>query len=320
MDFSIRESNGSWQDQKQHVKHTRIHNTRVPHMPVTIAPFWQRFAQNRLALLATIVLGAIVLCVLLGPMVYTSSPRTIDFSRSLSSPTLAYPFGTNDMGQDMLARVLVGGRVSIAVGLCAMSVALVLGTLVGTLAGFVGGLVDILLMRLTDLFLSLPLLPLLLLIIYLFQEPFTHVMGAEYGIFVIVVLVIGGLTWMSVARLVRASILSVREMDFVVAAQVIGVSPVRIVWNHILPNVLNPVIVSATLTVNWAIITESTLSFLGLGFPPDMPTWGRMLYEAKDFLDIAPHMALFPALAIMLTVLCIHFVGDGLQDAFEARG
>jgi peptide/nickel transport system permease protein len=165
----------------------------------------------------------------------------------------------------------------------------------------------------------LPALPLLLLIIYLFRDRLTVIFGAEGGVFILVVVVIGGLRWMPVARLVRAQFLSLREKEFVEAARALGASPLRQVVRHILPNALGPVIVAGTIDVAAAIIAESTLSFLGLGFPPDIPTWGRLLFDAKDHLDIAPHWALFPGAAIFLAVLTINFIGDGLRDALDPR-
>jgi peptide/nickel transport system permease protein len=256
-------------------------------------------------------------------MVFRSTPilrrDRIDFGRSTAPPSWEHPLGTNALGQDQLARILVGGRISIAVGIAAMLVAISLGTLIGAISGFYGGIVDSLLMRLTDLFLSLPQLPLLLLVVYLFRDAIKAIAGPEFGIFLLVVVVIGGLNWMSVARLVRASFLKLREMEFVTAASALGASPVRIIWIHILPNVLSLIIVAATLAVGNAIITESTLSFLGLGFPPDVPTWGQMLFSAKDYLTSAPYMALFPGLAIFLTVLSINYIGDGLRDALDPK-
>jgi peptide/nickel transport system permease protein len=169
------------------------------------------------------------------------------------------------------------------------------------------------------LFLSLPQLPLLLLIIYLFRDALRVVAGPEFGVFVLIVAVIGGFRWMPVARLVRAQFLSLREKEFVEAARALGASTARQVIHHILPNALGPVIVAGTIEVAAAIIAESTLSFLGLGFPPDIPTWGRLLYDARDHLDIAPHWALFPGAAIFLTVLTINFIGDGLRDTLDPR-
>lgn len=281
---------------------------------------WQRFCQDRLALLGTIVLGLIVLGVLIGPIAYPVPIDQIDFSQATQPPSWEHPFGTNDLGQDQLARVMIGGRVSLTVGVAAMLVAVGVGTGIGAIAGFYGKWLDGLLMRLTDLFLSLPQLPLLLLVLYLFREPMRAIAGPIAGTFLLIVVVIGGLNWMSVARLVRANFLSLREQDFVAAARALGAPPQRLIWHHILPNSLSPIIVAATLAVGTAIITESTLSFLGLGFPPDVPTWGRMLYDAQNYLDTAPHMALFPGLAIFLTVLSINYIGDGLRDALDPRG
>ena len=187
----------------------------------------------------------------------------------------------------MLARMIYGGRISLAVGLAAMAVAVIVGTLIGALAGMSRGALGHALMWLTDLFLSLPQLPLLLLLIYLFRDGLKAAFGPEGGIFILIVLVIGGLRWMPVARLVRAQFLSLREKEFVEAARALGASPLRQVVRHILPNALGPVIVAGTIDVAAAIIAESTLSFLGLGFPPDIPTWGRLLFDAKDYLDIA---------------------------------
>ncbi len=280
---------------------------------------WRRFRRHKLAMVSTVVLLAIVLAVLLGPLVWRVPINEIDFAAQLAGPSWTHPFGTDDLGQDILARLLYGGKISIAVGLCAMLVAAVVGVLVGAIAGMSRGSVDAALMLLADLFLSLPQLPLLLLIIYLFRGALTSVLGTQGGIFVMVVVVIGGLRWMQVARLVRAQILSIREKEFIEAARALGASKIRQVVRHILPNALGPVIVAGTIDVANAIIAESTLSFLGLGFPPDIPTWGRVLFDAKDTLDVAPHWALFAGAAIFLTVLSINFIGDGLRDALDPR-
>jgi len=260
-----------------------------------------------------------IIGIALGPIIWPVPINDIDFSATLQGPSLAHPLGTDDLGQDLLARMLYGGRISLAVGLAAMAVAVFVGVLVGAIAGMSRGWVDTFLMWLTDLFLSLPTLPLLLLIIYLFRDRLTATFGPEGGVFILVVAVIGGLRWMPVARLVRAQFLSLREKEFVEAARALGASPMRQVIRHILPNALGPVIVAGTIDVAAAIIAESTLSFLGLGFPPDIPTWGRLLFDAKDHLDIAPHWALFPGAAIFLAVLTINFIGDGLRDALDPR-
>lgn len=280
---------------------------------------WKRFRRHRLALIGAVVLALIILAVLAGPLVWRVPIDAIDFSAKLQSPSWAHPLGTDDLGQDLLARMLYGGRISIAVGFAAMVIAIILGVVIGAIAGMSRGPVDWFLMWLTDLFLSLPQLPLLLLLIYLFRDTLKALVGTETGIFIMVVLVVGGFRWMPVARLVRAQFLSLREKEFVEAARALGASPLRQALGHILPNSLGPVIVAGTIDVAAAIIAESTLSFLGLGFPPDIPTWGRLLYDAKDLLDIAPHWALFPGGAIFITVLSINYIGDGLRDALDPR-
>jgi peptide/nickel transport system permease protein len=283
------------------------------------AETWRRFRRHRLAIFGAVVLLAMVAAVLAGPMVYRVPINEIDFKAKLRGPSWVHPLGTDDLGQDVLARMLYGGRISLAVGVVAMLIAISVGTAVGAVAGYVGGAMDHALMRLTDLFLSLPQLPLLLLIVYFFRNALQKALGPEAGVFILIVVVIGGLRWMPVARLVRAQFLSLREKEFVEAARGLGAPPLRQVVRHILPNALGPVIVAGTIDVAAAIIAESSLSFLGLGFPPDIPTWGRILFDAKDNLDFAPHWAIFPGTAIFLTVLSINYVGDGLRDALDPR-
>ncbi|MBD0335726.1 MAG: ABC transporter permease [Cyanobacteria bacterium Co-bin13] len=284
------------------------------------APAMRRLWRDRTGALALVVLAAIVLMVWVGPLIYPVSPSEISFDRALLPPSSAHPFGTNDLGQDQLARILSGGRISLAVGVTAMAIAITLGLLVGSLAGFYGGWIDGGLMRLTDLFLSLPQLPLVLLVIYLFGEPVRRALGPEQGVFVLVVSVIGGLNWMSVARLVRAGFLSLKYRNFVQAAVALGASPWELMRDHLLPNVVGPVTVAATLAVGNAILAESTLSFLGLGFSPDVPTWGRMLFDAQNYMEAAPHVVIFPGLAIFLTVLSINTLGDTLRDVLDPQG
>jgi peptide/nickel transport system permease protein len=280
---------------------------------------WRRFRRHRLAVVSAVILLLLTLAVVLGPLIWRLPINDVDFTARLQGPSYAHPLGTDDLGQDLLARMLYGGRISLAVGLMAMTVALLAGIVVGALAGISRGSVDAGLMWLTDLFLSLPQLPLLLLIIYLFRDSLKAVFGPEGGVFILIVVVIGGFRWMPVARLVRAQFLSLREKEFVEAARALGASTTRQVVRHILPNALGPVIVAGTINVADAIIAESTLSFLGLGFPPDIPTWGRILYDAKDYLDFAPHWALFAGAAIFLAVLAINFIGDGLRDVLDPR-
>jgi peptide/nickel transport system permease protein len=272
-----------------------------------------------MAMAGAFILLFMCLGVILGPFLWPVAINEIDFAATLQGPSLAHPFGTDDLGQDLLARMIYGGRISLAVGFAAMIIATLVGVLIGAVAGISRGFTNSFLTWLTDLFLSLPQLPLLLLVIYLFRDRLKAVFGLEGGVFVVIVLVIGGLRWMPVARLVRAQFLSLREKEFVEAARSQGASRRHQVTHHILPNALGPVIVASTIEVSTAIIAESTLSFLGLGFPPDIPTWGRILFDAKDHLEFAPHWALFPGAAIFLTVLSINFVGDGLRDALDPR-
>ena len=283
------------------------------------AEAWKRFKRHRLAYWSLWLLALMVLAVLLGPLFYKVGINDVDFQARLAPPSWKHPLGTDDLGRDILARMLYGGRISLAVGMSAMLMAISVGVIIGAIAGISRGWVDAALMWVTDLFLSLPQLPLLLLLIFLFREPLKQAFGLEVGIFILIVVVIGGFRWMPVARLVRAQFFSLREKEFVEAARALGASTSRQVVRHILPNSLGPVIVAATIDVAAAIIAESTLSFLGLGFPPDIPTWGRILYDGRDYMDIAMHWALFPGLAIFLTVLTINFIGDGLRDALDPR-
>ena len=226
--------------------------------------------------------------------------------------------GTDNLGRDMFAQVLAGGRTSLSVGITAMLLSLSVGTTIGVTAGYFRRL-DGWLMRLTDLFLALPLLPLLLVAVMLFRDTLRAAFGPETGIFLLIVVVIGVTSWMQTARIVRGAVLSVKEQEFVLAAKSIGTREHRIVRRHILPNVLSPIMVSATLGIASAIITESALSFLGLGFPSDYPTWGRLLYDGVNFLAINPSRVIWPGLALSLTVLSVNYIGDGLRDAMDPR-
>lgn len=279
---------------------------------------WDQFRTHKGALIGTFVFLTIVLAVLLGPYIWTVDPKFINIRLRNQPPSLAHPFGTDQLGRDMLARMLAGGRVSIAVGLTAMGLSIVLGALVGVLAGYFRRL-DGALMRLTDLFLALPLLPLLLVMVMFFREPLAGRFGPEGGIFVLIVVAIGVTSWMQTARIVRGDVLALKEREFVLASRSIGTPSRRMISRHILPNVLSPIMVSATLGIANAIITESALSFLGLGFPPDFPTWGRLLFDAVDYLQQYPERVLWPGLAISLTVLSVNYMGDGLRDALDPR-
>jgi len=279
---------------------------------------WRQFKTHKGALIGMVFFIFILLFVLLGPFFWPIDPTYIDIRARNSGPSLLHPMGTDQLGRDTFARMMAGGQVSLAVGITAMLLALFLGTLVGVLAGYFKSL-DGPLMRLTDLFLALPLLPLLLVIIMLFREPLNAQFGPEGGIFILMVSAIGITSWMQTARIVRGDVLSLKELEFVLAAKSIGTPPRRMITRHVLPNVLSPIMVSATLGIASAIITESSLSFLGLGFPPDFPTWGRLLFDGVIFIDQYPERVIWPGLAISLTVLSVNYIGDGVRDALDPR-
>jgi peptide/nickel transport system permease protein len=279
---------------------------------------WFQFRHHRGAMAGVVIFAIIVFAVVVGPYIYTVDPQFIDTKARNVLPSLAHPMGTDNIGRDIFAQVLQGGRVSLAVGVTAMALSIFLGTLIGVLAGYFRWL-DGPLMRMTDLFLALPILPLLLVVIMLFRDTLRAMFGPETGIFLLIVFIIGITSWMQTARIVRGDVLALKEREFVLAAKSIGTPARRIITRHILPNILSPIMVSATLGVANAIITESALSFLGLGFPSDFPTWGRLLFDGATFMMLTPARVIWPGLAISLTVLSINFIGDGLRDALDPR-
>ncbi len=283
-----------------------------------MALFRRKFGAHKGGVAGLIVFIAILLIVYVGPLIHTIDPNKIDIRAKNQGPSLLHPFGTDNLGHDMLAQVMAGGQISLAVGMTAMLLSLLLGTLIGVLSGYFRRL-DGPLMRLTDLFLALPLLPLLLVIILLFRDTLRTAFGPETGIFILIVFVIGITSWMHTARIVRGDVLAVKSQEFILAAKSSGMREYRIVLRHILPNVLSSIMVSATLGIAAAIITESALSFLGLGFPSDFPTWGRLLFDGTNFLQITPSRVMWPGLAISLTVLSINYVGDAIRDALDPR-
>ncbi len=279
---------------------------------------WVHFRKHRLAMFGVGTLLILVLGVTVGPLIYTVDPTYIDVAAANAKPSREHPFGTDNLGRDTLARCMAGGRISLSVGITAMLIAIFFGTITGLLAGYYPRL-DGPLMRITDMFLALPQLPLLLVTIFLLRDTLRAAFGPEAGIFMLIVFVIGILNWMPTARVVRAEVLSIKEHEFILAARSIGTRNRRILSRHVFPNVLSPILVSATLGLAGAIINESALSFLGLGFPSDFPTWGRLLYDGKDFLTITPALVFWPGLFISLTVLSVNFIGDGLRDALDPR-
>lgn len=279
---------------------------------------WKEFRKHTGAVIGMFIFFFILIAVIIGPYIWTVDPNAMDFTARSKPPSLTHPFGTDNLGHDLLAANLAGGRISLAVGLASMLLSIAMGTMIGLVAGYFKWL-DGPLMRLTDMFLALPLLPLLLVIIMLFRDTLRGMLGPEMGIFILIVSAISLTSWMNTARVVRGDVLAIKEREFVTAATALGSRNNRLLGLHILPNVLSPVLVSATLGMANAIITESALSFLGLGFPPDFPTWGRLLFDGKDFMDLTPMRVVWPGVLISLTVLSVNFMGDGLRDALDPR-
>jgi peptide/nickel transport system permease protein len=306
---------------------------------------WDQFRKHRGAVIGLWIVAIILVMVLIGPWVWPwdaakTDPRARNtlalwscigeqsvgtwsclFPGDAAYPIKVswwHPIGTDQLGRDNLARLMAGGRVSLAVGLAAMLLSIFLGTLIGVLAGYFRWL-DGVLMRFTDLFLALPLLPLLLILAYLYKTELSRAFGPELGAFVLIVSAIGVTSWMPTARIVRGEVLGLKEREFVLAARSIGTRPTKMILRHIIPNVVSPVMVAAALGIAGAIITESVLSFLGQGCPPDFPTWGSLLYEQKGNMELYPSRVFFPGILISLTVLSVNYIGDGLRDALDPR-
>ena len=285
---------------------------------------WRRFKRHKPAIIGLVVLVLLVLYALLGPLFYSEEYSNYnDTSQRLQGPTAAHPFGTDSIGRDVLARTIYGGQISLLIGLTAVLVETFLGILVGALAGYYGGVVDSILMRVTEAMLNIPELFLLIVMAKYFggKLPTLDILGRTFsGSVVVIVLIIGLTSWMYLARIVRAQFLSLKENEFVLAARATGTRNIDIIFRHILPNSVAPIVVSATLGVANAILSEAYISFLGLGVQPPTATWGYMLDGANNFLESAPWLWFFPGLLILLTVLSINFLGDGLRDALDPRG
>ena len=269
---------------------------------------WEGFRDNRFAMAGAIVVLFMFAVSLLAPVIARFDPNHIDAYNVLMAPSTAHWFGTDELGRDVFARMVFGARVSLKVGFVAVGIATVIGSVVGLVAGYYSGWLDTVLMRFVDIMLCFPTFFLILAVITLLEPSIWYIM-----------LIIGLTGWMGVARLVRAEVLSLRERDFVLAARAIGASDLRIIFRHILPNALGPVLVYATLGVAGAILTESSLSFLGIGVRPPTPSWGNILTSGKEFIEFAWWLFLFPGLAIMVTVLSYYLVGEGIRDALDPR-
>ena len=291
---------------------------------------WLQFRQHKGAMVGGSFLMLITIAVIFGSLIWTVDPGKLDIRAKDYRPIYTalwdsdaktgwkHPFGTDQLGRDGLANMLAGGRTSMAVGWAAMLLSLFLGAMIGVLAGYFKKL-DGPLMRLTDLFLSLPILPLLLVAVTLFRQPLRANFGPEGGMFILIVGVIGITSWMYTARIVRGDVLALKEREFVLAARSAGTTSRGIIMRHLLPNVVSPIVVSATFGLATAIITESSLSFLGVGFPSDFPTWGKMLADSVSRMTEFPERVILPGIAISLTVLAVNFLGDGLRDALDPR-
>ena len=291
---------------------------------------WLQFRQHKGAMVGGSFLMLITIAVIFGSLIWTVDPGKLDIRAKDYRPIYTalwdsdaktgwkHPFGTDQLGRDGLANMLAGGRTSMAVGWAAMLLSLFLGAMIGVLAGYFKKL-DGPLMRLTDLFLSLPILPLLLVAVTLFRQPLRANFGPEGGMFILIVGVIGITSWMHTARIVRGDVLALKEREFVLAARSAGTTSRGIIMRHLLPNVVSPIVVSATFGLATAIITESSLSFLGVGFPSDFPTWGKMLADSVSRMTEFPERVILPGIAISLTVLAVNFLGDGLRDALDPR-
>jgi peptide/nickel transport system permease protein len=270
--------------------------------------FWKRFRVNRFAMAGGAVVIALFVFSWLAPYVSPYNPDDLDLYNVLMPPSTAHWFGTDELGRDVFTRVIYGARISLKVGFVAVGIAAVIGTVLGLVAGFYGGWIDNLLMRLVDIMLCFPTFFLILAVIAMLEPSIWYIM-----------IIIGLTGWMGVARLVRAEVLSIRELDYVMAARALGARDARIIFRHILPNALSPVLVSATLGVAGAILTESALSCLGIGVQPPTPSWGNILTSGKDYIEFAWWLSLFPGLAILVTVLSYNLLGEGIRDALDPR-
>ncbi len=270
--------------------------------------FWARFQRNKLAMSGLFMVGGLFLVSLFAPWLAPYDPSFIDIKEVLMPPSPEHWLGTDPLGRDVLSRIIFGSQVSLKVGFVAVGLATLIGILVGAMAGYYGGWVDLILMRFVDLMLCFPSFFLILAVIALLEPSIWNIM-----------VVIGVTGWMGVARLVRAEFLSLREREFVVAARALGATDVRLILRHLLPNALAPVMVSATLGVAGAILTESALSFLGLGVQPPTPSWGNILTAGKDNIEIAWWLSVFPGLAILVTVMSYNLLGEGIREAIDPR-
>lgn len=268
----------------------------------------RRILKNKIAVTGLFFLSIILIVAIFAPIIAPYDPYRIDVYKVLEPPSKSHIFGTDELGRDVFSRIVYGARVSLKVGIIAMGIAILTGTILGSIAGYYGGFIDSFIMRLVDVMLAFPTLFLILAVVAVLEP----------SIYIIMV-VIGLTGWMDVARLVRAEVLSLKEREFVLASKAIGASSMRIIFKHILPNAIYPVIVSATFAVGGAILVESGLSFLGLGIQPPEPSWGGILSVGKDYITVAWWLSFFPGIAIFLTVLSFNLLGEALRDALDPK-
>ena len=270
---------------------------------------WRRLAQNRMAVIATIIFGVIFLLCLIGPMLFAQhSGETNDLTNTFQKPSASHWFGTDDLGRDLFVRTLEGGRISLAVGFLATAVSLVIGVVYGSIAGYIGGRTDAFLMRIVDILYSLPFTIFVILLMVMFGRNF-----------ILLFVAIGFVEWLTMARIVRAQIMALKDTEFVEAARALGYGNLRIIFGHLLPNILGPVIIYASLTVPAVMLLEAVLSFLGLGVQPPMSSWGLLIKDGAEKIDVYPWLLIFPALFFSATLFSLNFIGDGLRDALDPK-
>ncbi len=268
----------------------------------------RRIYRHNLALVGLIILIPMFLCALFAPFISVNDPYEPDLKNVLVSPSISHPFGTDTLGRDVFARVVYGSRISLIVGFVSVGIAVLIGIAIGAISGYYGGIIDETIMRFVDLMMCFPTFFLILAVIALLEPSIWNIM-----------IVIGLTGWMGIARLIRAEILSIKHKEFILAAKTLGLSEVRIIFRHVLPNAMSPIYVVATLGIGGAILTESALSFLGIGVQPPTPSWGNILTQAKDNIEVAWWLSLYPGLAIFLTVMGYNLLGEGLRDIFDPR-
>lgn len=270
---------------------------------------WRRLAQNRMAVISTAIFGLIILTCLFGPLLFGQHDGAENnLANNFQKPSSEHWFGTDDLGRDLFVRTLEGGRVSLAVGFLATAVSLIIGVVYGSIAGYVGGRTDALLMRIVDILYSLPFVIFVILLMVMFGRNF-----------ILLFIAIGAVEWLTMARIVRAQIMALKDTEFVEAARALGYSNARIIFGHLLPNVLGPVIIYSSLTVPAVMLLEAVLSFLGLGVQPPMSSWGLLIKDGAEKIDVYPWLLIFPAIFFSATLFSLNFIGDGLRDALDPK-